>query len=556
MMQPGQLPVMVMNTQTKREHGRKVQLGNVEATRAVADVIRTCLGPRAMLKMLMDPMGGIVMTNDGNAILREIEVVHPAAKSMIEISRTQDEEVGDGTTSVIILAGEMMSVCEPFLESKMHPTTIVAAYVQALEDLVEGCDKFARGMDINNEEEMVAVVRSCIGTKLVNKWADMACKIALRAVNTVTTESGGRREIDIKRYAKVEKIAGGKIEDSRVLDGVMFNKDVTHPKMRRRVENPRIVLLDCSLEYKKGESQTNLEIVNEDDWDKILKLEEDYVERICNDIIRLKPDVIITEKGISDLAQHYFVKAGITALRRLRKSDNLRVQRACGANIVHRTDELTEEDIGTGASLFEISKFGDEYYTFITGCKDPKACTILLRGASTDVLKEVERNLQDAMNVARNVMMDPRLLPGGGAIEMAIAHYLRQKGESIKGVRQWPYKAVGDALEVIPRTLIQNAGGNTIRTLTALRAKHASGEEGAQHFGVNGETGKVTDMRTLGVWEPYSVKVQTLKTSIETAMMLLRIDDIVSGLKRTKDTPMPEQQQQQGEDGGEEPPQA
>ena len=464
-----------------------------------------------MLKMLMDPMGGIVMTNDGNAILREITVQHPAAKTMIEIARTQDEEVGDGTTSVIVLAAEVLSVSHQFLEEKMHPTVIIQAYRQALEDAANLLrDKVATPIDMENKGEVRKVIQSCVGTKFIAKWSDMACDIAMEAVRTVSVQDGGKREIDIKRYAKVEKIPGGAIEDSRVLRGVMFNKDVTHPKMKRRIENPRILLLDCNLEYKKGESQTNIEIMKEDDFSKILQQEEDFIKKMCEDIIAFKPDLVITEKGVSDLAQHFFNKAGITAIRRLRKSDNLRVARACGATIVNRTDEITEEDIGTGAGLFEVRHIGDEYFTFIEDCKDPKACTILLRGASKDILNEVERNLQDALNVARNLWQDPALVPGGGATEMEVAHLLTQMAKSLNGVIQWPYKAVASALEVIPRTLAQNCGANTIRALTALRAKHALEAEKNVNWGINGETGELADMSQLGIWEPLSVKLQVL----------------------------------------------
>lgn len=484
-----------------------------------------------MYKMLMDPMGGIVMTNDGNAILREITVQHPAAKSMIEISRTQDEEVGDGTTSVIVLAGETLSVAEQFLHQQMHPTVIISAYRQALEEAAKLLkEKVSVPVDINNRDEMIKIIKSCIGTKFISKWSDLACKIALDAVSTVACEDNGRREIDIKRYARIEKIPGGAMEESEVLKGVMFNKDIVHPRMKRRIENPRILLLDCNLEYKKGESQTSLEFTKETDFSRVLELEEEYIKSICEDIIKFKPDLVITEKGISDLAQHYLVKAGISAIRRLRKSDNNRVSRACGATIVSRTDEIREEDIGTGAGLFEIRKIGEEYYAFIEQCKNPKACTVILRGASKDVLNEVERNFQDAMNVARNVMIEPFLIPGGGACEMEIAKLLEEKAKSITGIHQWPFRALARSFEVIPRTLIQNCGANVIRTLTALRAKHA--QEGNSTWGVNGHTGEIVDMKQLGIWEPLSVKLQTYKTAIETAILLLRIDDIVSGSKK------------------------
>merc|ERR1719436_1077207 len=450
-------------------------------------------------------MGGIVMTNDGNAILREITVQHPAAKTMIEIARTQDEEVGDGTTSVIILAAEVLGVSHQFLEEKMHPTVVIQAYRQALEDAAALLrDNVATPIDMEDKAAVRKVIQSCVGTKFIAKWSDLACDIAMDAVKTVTMENSGKREIDIKRYAKVEKIPGGTIDDSRVLNGVMFNKDVTHPKMRRKIENPRVLLLDCNLEYKKGESQTNIEIMKEEDFSKILEMEETYIKKICDDILKFSPDLVITEKGVSDLAQHFLSKAGISVIRRLRKTDNLRIARACGATIVNRTDEISEDDIGTGAGLFEVRKIGDEYFTFIEDCKDPKACTILLRGASKDILSEVERNLQDALNVARNLYQDPALVPGGGATEIEIAHLLTQKAKTLKGVIQWPYKAVATALEIIPRTLAQNCGANTIRSLTALRAKHAKEEEKNVNWGINGETGELADMSLLGIWEPLS----------------------------------------------------
>ncbi|XP_025832859.1 T-complex protein 1 subunit gamma [Agrilus planipennis] len=528
----GRTPVLVLSQNTKRESGRKVQLENINAGKQIADVIRTCLGPQAMLKMLMDPMGGIVMTNDGNAILREITVQHPAAKSMIEIARTQDEEVGDGTTSVIVLAGEILTITEQFLQQQMHPTVIIRQYRQALDDivtLIEG--PLSVPVDKNDRNAVAGVVKSCIGTKILSKWDDLAVNIALDAVNTVTIVDNGRTEVDIKRYAKVEKIPGGAIEDSQVLRGVMVNKDVTHPKMKRYIQNPRIVLLDCPLEYKKGESQTNVELSGESDFTRMLEIEEEHVRKICEDIIALKPDVVFTEKGVSDLAQHYLLKAGISAIRRVRKTDNNRIARACGATIVNRTEELQESDVGTGCGLFEIKKIGDEYFCFLTECKNPKACTILLRGASKDILNEVERNLQDALQVTRNIIISPRLVPGGGAIEMAVAQKLQAKAT------HGPYAAMAQALEIIPRTLAQNCGANTIRTLTALRARHAAHTDANRPcmWGIDGETGEIVDMEKKGIWEPLAVKLQIYKTAVETAILLLRIDDIVSGSKKAGD---------------------
>ncbi|KAF7188526.1 T-complex protein 1 subunit gamma [Pseudocercospora fuligena] len=527
-----QAPVVVMNTATgDRQTGRQAQKSNITAAKTVADIIRSCLGPKAMLKMLLDPMGGIVLTNDGHAILREIEVAHPAAKSMIELARTQDEEVGDGTTTVIILAGEILALSLPQLERNIHPVVIIQAFKRALADALKIIQDVSIPVDINDNEVMRNLIATSIGTKFTSRYSDLMCDLALAAVRTVTFDAGGgKQEVDIKRYARVEKVPGGEIEDSRVLDGVMLNKDITHPKMRRRIENPRVVLLDCTLEYKKGESQTNIEVTKEEDWNKILQIEEEQVRAMCDAIIAVKPDLVITEKGVSDLAQHFFVKNNITALRRVRKTDNNRIARATGATIVNSVYDITERDVGTGCGLFEIEKIGDEYFTFMTKCKNPKACTILLRGPSKDILNEIDRNLADAMGVARNVIFHPYLSPGGGATEMACAVRLSQTAKSIEGVQQWPYKAIAEAMEVIPRTLVQNAGASPIRVLTQLRAKHA---EGGSTWGIDGDAGKVVDMKDFGIWEPQAVKLQSIKTAVESACLLLRVDDIV-GAKQAK----------------------
>ena len=354
--------------------------------------------------------------------------------------------------------------------------------MKALDAAVKIIDSLAFPIDVDDRQQLMNIVSSCIGTKYTSRFGPLMAELALEAVLCVAVDNGdGTKEVDIKKYAKVEKIAGGSIDDCRVLKGVMMNKDVVAPgRMQRRIENPRVMLLDCPLEYKKGENQTNVEITKEEDWAVLLKMEEDWIQGVCAQIASLKPDIVVTEKGLSDLATHYLCKAGITALRRVRKTDNNRIARATGASIVHRVEELKEEDIGTGAGLFKVEKLGEEYFSFFVDCKEPKACSIILRGASRDVLNEVERNLQDAMGVARNVVHDPRLLPGGGAVEMAVSRAISEEALKIEGVEQWPFKAIGQALEVIPRTLAQNCGANVIRTLTKLRAKHAE-EDGGEH---------------------------------------------------------------------------
>jgi T-complex protein 1 subunit gamma len=361
----------------------------------------------------------------------------------------------------------------------------------------------------------------------------MISDLAIRAANIVRTKlSNGKVEIDMKRYAKIEKIPGGSLSDSQVLDGVMFNKDVTHGRMRREIKNPRILLLDCPLEYKKGESQTNVELTKESDFAAILRQEEEEVARMCSDIVAVRPDLVITEKGVSDLAQHFLMKANISCIRRIRKTDNNRIARIAGATIVNRTEEISDSHIGTACGLFRVSKLGDEYFTFLTECRNPTACTVLLRGASKDVLNEMERNLQDAFNVARNVFLDPRLLPGGGATEMALSSILNKRARAQNAtVKEYPYKAAASALEVIPRTLAQNAGADVIRVMTELRSKHAQGEH---CMGVDGVSGKVVDVRKSEIYDSFVVRQQIFRSAIESSAMMLRIDDIVSGVSSKK----------------------
>ncbi|KAJ3859033.1 chaperonin Cpn60/TCP-1 family [Lentinula novae-zelandiae] len=556
-------PVFVMNTAPERQSGRKAQISNITAAKTVADVIRTCLGPKAMLKMILDPMGGILLTNDGNAILREIDVAHPAAKNMIELSRTQDEECGDGTTSVIVLAASILASSLSQLERDIHPVVIISAYNKALREALAIIEKVAIPVNVEDEEQMLGIVKGALGTKFVSRWSELMCKLALDAVHIVaqnvqsdksdsqyaSTFSSATPTVDIKRYARIEKIPGGAIEESRVIRGIMLNKDITHPGMRRRIQNPRIVLLDCPLEYKKGESQTNMEFSKEGDWSRAQEVEEEVVKAMVEAVCQVGCDLVLTEKGVSDLAQHHFLKHNVSCIRRVRKSDNNRIALAVGATIVNRVEDLRESDVGTGCEEMRVDKIGDEYFTVLAPCKSPHACTILLRGPSKDILNEVDRNLQDAMSVARNVIMDPRLVPGGGAIEMAIGVGLAQaakregtKESTITGVETGPFLAVAEAMEVIPRTLVQNAGGNAIRVLTELRAKHTSS---LFSFGVNGDTGKIVDMKEYGLWESASVKVQILKTAVEAARMLLRVDDVVQAVRKDREpgsgAPMPEE---------------
>lgn len=551
-MQPGQQPqVYVINQNAKRERGDVARINNIRASKTVADIIRTTLGPRSMLKMILDPMGGIVMTNDGNAILREIDVSHPAAKSMIELARSTDEQVGDGTTSVIILAGETIALAEPLLQRGLHPIVITQGYQRALDNILKFAKQLAFRVDPQDEKTMIRIINGCIGTKFANRWGDLMCKLAFDAVSIVARSyyRDGATDIDLKHYARVEKIPGATMNDCAVIDGCVINKDVVHPQMRKLIKNPRVVLLDCPLEYKKAQSMLTTEITDGSSLEDLLKVEEEFVKNEVDSILKYKPDIVITEKGVSDYAIHLFVKHDVTVFRRIRKTDNLRLAAVTGARIVNRCSELREEDVGTYAGLYELKKIGDEFFVFIHECGEKaRACTILLRGAAKDTLMEVERNLQDAMHITRNVMLEPLMVAGGGAFEMALAAKLRtQASKLIANQEQLAFLTVAQALEVIPRTLLQNCGANVIRRITDLRARHTQvdlpdietvDEEGKEKevaeqpqdsnifIGVNGENGEIVNTRKTGIWDPLSTKTQVVKSAVENATMILRIDDM------------------------------
>jgi T-complex protein 1 subunit gamma len=529
----GQQQMVVMNKNQKKETGWKAQESNIQAAKAVASIIRSTLGPKAMLKMILDPMGGIVMTNDGNAILREVDVQHPTAKSMIELCRAQDEEVGDGTTSVMVMAGEMLGVAEPLLKKNNHPTVVVQGYMDAQKLAQDILEEIAIPIDASNDETMHELILACINTKFVSRWGGMIAKLALQAARCVMIKMpNGRVEVDIKRYARVEKIPGGELDDCEVLSGVMFNKDVTHHKMRPDRKNPRVILLDCPLEYKKNESQTNVEITKEEDWELMLLQEETEVQKMCEEVMKHNPDIVITEKGVSDLAQHFLLKKNIAVIRRIRKTDNNRVAKCTGATIVNRVEEITEADVGTKCGLFKVRKIGEEYFTYLVDCEDPKACTVLLRGGTKDVLNEVERNLHDGFAMAKNLLVEPKQLPGGGACEMEVAARMAERAKSIEGLTQHVVRAVSTAFEVIPRTLAQNAGVEVVRVITELRSRH--GQAGNAHYGLDGNTGQVIDVVKAGILDSFAVKQQVIRSAIESAAMLLRIDQIVSGVSHTK----------------------
>jgi T-complex protein 1 subunit gamma len=476
--------------------------------------------------MLLDSMGTLVITNDGNSILREIDIAHPAAKAVVEISRGQDEEVGDGTKSVVVLPGELLSVLEPLLQMQIHPHVIIAGLRKALDDALIHLRTLSTPLDPTNDNVLRQIISAAIRTKFLAKWSDFIAALALDAVKLVRTPEG---VVDLKRQVRIERIPGGEIEDSYVMKGVMIEKDVLHSAMRRRIEHPKVLLLDCGLEYRKGESITNIEITGEDDYALVLQEEETQVRELCAAIIATGCDIVCAEKGVSDLAQHFLSEAGVTALRRFQKVQLERIAAATGATILTDPRDARPQDLGHKCGLYECRKFQDEWWSFFDQCEDPKACTMLLRGPTKDILGEMFRILDDALKVGRNLLNVPALVPGGGAAEASVSVFLRKKAGELASVEQMAYGAAAVAFEVIPRTLIQNCGEAPMRVLTRLRAIHA-GDPGKYAFGVNGFTGAIEDMREVGIWDTLAVKAQVYKTAFECAISLLRVDEIVSGL--------------------------
>ena len=503
---------------------KSVHIHNISGAKAVANIIRTTLGPRSMLKMVIDNQGGIIVTNDGYCVLREIETFHPAARSLVELSRMQDNEIGDGTTTVVILSAEFLKTAEILLKRKFHPNQIIAGYYKILDDILFYLDRNL-SIDIrkDNFDDVSKAILTSVCTKFIGRYSRLICEIAFKAICKINLKI---ETLHIKEFIKIEKITGGQIENSKVLSGILIAKDVSHPKMRRYILNPKILLLDCPVDFKKGESKQKFEINEEFKWENTLKTEENYTIYLCNILKRFQPDVIITEKNISDLALHYLYKTNISVIRRIRKSDNNRLAKATGSTIVSNIEDIEFSDIGT-AHCFSVKKIGEEFYTFITGCKNFSSCSIILFGPSKDILDEIERNLHDAIGITRSIMSIPKLSPGGGAVEVAIGNFLRKKSEFIRNDSFYIYNSIALALEIIQKILIENCGLSVLDKISNLKMAHS---KNGIFYGIEGKYGKICDMRKIGIIEPSYMKSQIFKTAIENSTMIIRVDKILYGL--------------------------
>jgi archaeal chaperonin len=512
-------PILVLPEGTLRTLGRSAQHANIAAAKAVADAVRTTLGPKGMDKMLVDSMGDIVITNDGVTILEEMQIEHPVAKMLVEVAKTQNEEVGDGTTTAAVLAGELLKKSEDLLDQNIHPTVITKGYKLAREKALEILERISEKINPENKDELLKIAVTSMTGKSSERVSDRLANVVVEAVRTVM-ENG---EID-KENIKMEKKQGGSIEDTELIKGVIIDKEVSHPGMPKKVKAAKIALLDSSLEIEKTETEAQIQITSPDQLQGYLDQEDKILKDMVSKVTMSGCNVLMCQKGIDDVAQHYLSKKGIMAARRVKKSDMEKLARATGGKIVSNVTDLTESDLGM-AGLVEEKKISGEQMIFVRECKNPKAVSILIRGGTEHVVDEVERAVEDAIGSTSSALEVGKVVAGGGAPEEAVAKELREFAQSYSGREQLAILAFADAMEIIPRTLAENAGLDPIDMLVGLRSAH---EEGKKTYGINVYEGKIVDMKAEGVIEPLKTKTQAIKSAAEAAEMILRIDDIIS----------------------------
>lgn len=523
MMQAG-TPIFVLKEGTRRERGKGAQFNNIAAAKAVADAVRSTLGPRGMDKMLVDSLGDVVITNDGVTILKEIDIEHPAAKMLVEVAKTQDEEAGDGTTTAVILAGELLKRAEDLIDQNIHPTVIAHGFRQAAEKAHEVLQKISMPISIKDTDVLKKVAMTAMSSKSASGHKELLSDIAVKAVSTVAERrADGSYFVDDDDIQVVKK-QGGSIANTSMVDGIIVDKERVHPGMPGEVKDAKIALLDAALEVKKTEIDAKIEITDPTQLQAFLNEEESMLKRMVDTVKKSGADVVFCQKGIDDLAQHYLAKEGIYAVRRVKKSDMEKLAKATGGKVVTKLDELTKADLGFAKLVYE-KKIGEDEMTFVTGCKNPKAVSILIRGGTEHVVDEVERSLEDATSVVAVAIEDGKVITGGGSSATEIAFGLRDYAASVGGREQIAIEAFADAVEVIPRTLAENAGLDPIDTLIELRKEHKKGKKFA---GINVFTGKVTDMKKEDVIEPIRVGTQAISSATDAAVMILRIDDVIA----------------------------
>jgi thermosome len=529
----GGVPVLVLKEGSSRSKGREAQHTNIEAAKIVAETVKSSLGPKGMDKMLVDSFGDVTITSDGRTILDEMDIQHPAAKMMVEVAKTQDNEAGDGTTTAVIISGELLNKAQELIEKNVHPTIIIDGYKKASEKALEVLEKIAIQVDLNSQDYLKKVAITSMASKLVAEHKEYLADLAVKAILAVAEKDGEKYKADVDDV-KVEKKPGESTRDTKLIQGIVLDKDVAQSGMPKRVEKAKIALLDCPLEIEKTEFDAKINIESPEQMEGFLKQEEDMLRDMVEKIVKAGANVVLCEKGIDDMAQHFLARKEILAVRRNKKSDMEKLAKATGGKIVSNLDSITSEDLGY-AALVEERKIGDDKMTFIEGCKHPKAVTILIRGGTQRIVDEAERSLHDALCVVRDVVEEPKVLAGGGSPELEVSRMLKKYAETLPGREQLAVRAYAEALETIPTTLAENAGLDPIDVLSELRSRHEKGETWA---GIEVNAGKAQDMSKAGVFEPLAVKKQIIKSGTEASTMLLKIDDVIAAGKM-KTPPMP-----------------
>ena len=524
----GGRPVLVLPEGTRRLIGRDAQRMNILAARVISEAVRTTLGPRGMDKMLVDSLGDVVITNDGVTILKEMEVEHPAAKMLVEVAKTQDDEVGDGTTTAVVIAGALLHEAERLLDQTIHPTVIAGGFRMAAEKAQEILNGLAESGKITDEALLKKIAMTAMTGKKAESSRGKLSDIAVQAIKQIADKTDGGYIVDID-YIGIEKKPGESTDDSQLIQGVILDKERAHPGMPKRVKNVKIALLDCALEIKKTETDAEIRVTRPDQLRAFLDEEEAMIKKMVDQVIATGANVVVCQKGIDDVAQHYLAKGGIYAVRRAKKSDMEKLARATGGKIVTNLDDLTANDLGK-AGLVEEQKIGEDKMTFVQECKDPRAVSILIRGGTEHVIDEVERSVHDALSVVGAAIEDGKMLAGGGAPDIELAKGLRKYAETVGGREALAINAFANAAESIPRTLAENAGLDTIDILVDLRSKHEKPD--CEYFGVDVYKGKIEDMVKEGVLEPLRIKAQAIKSASEAAIMIMRIDDVIASSKK------------------------
>ena len=519
-------PIFILKEGTQRSRGREAQSNNIAAAKAVANAVRSTLGPKGMDKMLVDSLGDIVITNDGATILKEMDIEHPAAKMVVEVAKTQDDEVGDGTTTAAVLTGELLKKAEELLEQNIHPTVIANGYNLAAEKAKEILESLATDVSVDDTDVLKTIALTAVTGKGADISKEKMAELAVEAVKSVVREEDGRKVVDIDDV-KVEKKVGGSVDDSELIRGMLVDKERVHTNMPKSVKNAKILLTNEALELKKTEVDAEISITSPDQLQSFLDQEEKMIKDMVDKIKASGANVVFCQKGIDDMAQHYLAKEGIFAVRRVKKSDMEKLARATGAKIVSSLDAITSEDLGE-AGLVEERKIANEEMIFVTECKNPKSVSVILHGGTEHVVDEAERGLHDALRVVGVVIEDGKVVAGGGSPEVEVSLRLNEYSASLKGREQLAAKAFAEALEGVPRALAENAGLDPIDKLVQLRSKHEKGDKTA---GLNVYTGEITDMMKEKVIEPLKVKIQALSSAAEAATMILRIDDVIAASK-------------------------